>query len=335
MVQSAPPVKGGVIKEVLMTEAELTARRNNAQLSTGPRTSTGKKRSSLNAFRHGLTGQIVVQTPEDQEAFNKHCDGIRKDLDPEGALETTLAQAIAEDYWRLNRVRALENGIFALGQTEHVPERTAPGAGPGAPLDPSLPAAPGCVVRGVTGMDSEQPELDDALAPARTWMAHAHELHLLALYESRISRSVEKNTAQLRALRADRKYAPLEAELQQYLNARSRGEDNDPAGDPAPENPKSSVRFFKSPDPASNQSDPASNQPDPAHSPEPATPPARPEPPGEARETKEANPPQPTRQPTMQDVYDILGWQPGDTGPGRRLGDEWVRNPIGQTVWRR
>jgi hypothetical protein len=311
-----------------MTEAELNARRENAKHSSGPTTEAGKKRSSLNAFRHGLTGQIVVQTPEDQEAFNKHCEGIREDLAPEGALETTLAQAIAEDYWRLNRVRALENGIFALGQTEHVPE------------------------------GSEQPELDDALSPARTWMAHARELQLLSLYESRISRSVEKKMAQFLALQDLR-----EPDIDQEPPARPftvqsigrKGTDDDPAGGPAPENPDSSVRFFErtanalcaltnegdpasnQSDPASNQSDPASNQPDPAQ-PAPQQTAPRPEPPAEARETKKANPPQPTRQPTMQDVYDIIGWHPigwhsGDTE--RRPGDEWERNPIGQVVWHR
>src|SRR5580658_10887090 len=120
-----------------MTEAQLNARRQNAQLSTGPRTIAGKKRSSLNAFRHGLTGQIIVHTAEDQETFNKHCDGIREALGPEGALELDLAQAIAEDRWRLNRARALENSIFALGQSEHIPE------------------------------DSDNPDVDAALAPAR------------------------------------------------------------------------------------------------------------------------------------------------------------------------
>jgi hypothetical protein len=136
-----------------MTESQLTARRENAQRSTGPRTQEGRKRSSLNAFRHGLTGQTIVHTtPEDEEAFKKHCDGIREALVPEGALEIDLAQAIAEGRWRLNRARALENSIFALGQSEHVPE------------------------------DFENPELDAALAQARTWMAHSHELQLLALY---------------------------------------------------------------------------------------------------------------------------------------------------------
>ena len=83
-----------------MTEAQLTANRENAQHSTGPRTQEGRKRSSLNAFRHGLTGQIVIHTPEDEQAFKKHCDGIREALASVGALEIYLAQAIAENRWR-------------------------------------------------------------------------------------------------------------------------------------------------------------------------------------------------------------------------------------------
>jgi len=76
-----------------MTAAQLAARRDKAQLSTGPKTPEGKKRSSLNAFRHGLTGQIVIHTPEDRAAFQQHCDAIREALAPVGALETDLAQA--------------------------------------------------------------------------------------------------------------------------------------------------------------------------------------------------------------------------------------------------
>jgi hypothetical protein len=186
-----------------MTEAQLTARRENAQLSRGPRTPEGRKRSSLNAFRHGLTGQIVVQTPEDQEAFNKHCNGIREALAPVGALEIDLAQAIAEDRWRLNRARALENAIFALGQSEDVSQ------------------------------DSGNPDVDAALAQGRTWMAHARELNLLTTYESRIRRSVEKNTAELRALQAQRKTATAEADSSVRF---FKGQTSDPA-EPAQQEP--------------------------------------------------------------------------------------------------
>ena len=191
-----------------MTEAQLNARRQNAQLSTGPRTPEGRKRSSLNAVRHGLTGQIIVHTAEDQEAFTKHCDGIREALAPEGALEIDLAQAIAEDRWRLNRARALENSIFALGQIDNCPE------------------------------DSDNPDVDAALAQGRTWMAHARELQLLTTYENRIRRSVEKNTAELRALQAQRKAAIAKAEEEAIAlvqHAQYEGEDYDPTEDFPPE----------------------------------------------------------------------------------------------------
>jgi hypothetical protein len=191
-----------------MTEAQLTANRENAQLSTGPRTQEGKKRARLNAFRHGLTGQIIMHTPEDEQAFKKHCDGIREALAPVGAVETDLAQAIAEDRWRLNRARALENSIFALGQGEHLYEY------------------------------SGDPEVDAAFAQGRTWMTHAHELHLLTTYENRIRRSVEKNTAELRALQAERKAAIAKAEEEARLLvqlAEAEGGDYDPADDFPPE----------------------------------------------------------------------------------------------------
>ncbi|HEY6347129.1 MAG TPA: hypothetical protein VIY49_37030 [Bryobacteraceae bacterium] len=263
-----------------MTEAQLNARRENAKLSTGPTTQEGKKRSSLNAFRHGLTGQIVVQTLEDQEAFNKHCDGIREALAPVGALELDLAQAIAEDRWRLNRARALENSIFALGQTEHVPD------------------------------DSDNPDVDAALAQGRTWIAHARELQLLSIYENRIRRSVEKNTAELRALQAQRKFAPVEAQLRRFLNARFEGGNDDPAGDVPAEIPDSSVCFFEDRDSASDQPEPERfTEKSAAPPPKPATRPSRQEPPQRTtgRPEPRNNRPEPTRQPTMDDVRAIIG----------------------------
>jgi hypothetical protein len=191
-----------------MTEAQLTANRENAKHSAGPRTAEGRKRSSLNAFRHGLTGQIIVQTPEDQEAFKKHCDGIREALVPAGALEIVLAQTIAEDYWRLNRARALENTILALGQSEHLPP------------------------------DGSYSELDAALAQARAWMDHSRQLQLLTTYENRIRRSVEKNTAELNALQTQRKAAVAKAEKEAEALVRlaeAEGGDYDPASDFPPE----------------------------------------------------------------------------------------------------
>ena len=63
--------------------------------STGPRTPEGKQRSSLNALRHGLTGQTVVITPEDQKSHSEFCNGFFRLYQPEGALEHQLVQIIA------------------------------------------------------------------------------------------------------------------------------------------------------------------------------------------------------------------------------------------------
>ena len=81
--------------------AQVTANIANAQKSTGPKTEPGKHRTRFNAYRHGLTGQICLLTAEEQQAFDQHCTGIRESLEPVGALETELAQSIAEDHWRL------------------------------------------------------------------------------------------------------------------------------------------------------------------------------------------------------------------------------------------
>ena len=100
----------------MTSDDQIAANIANAQKSTGPTTEKGKHRTRLNAFRHGLTGQICVIAAEEQLAFDKYCDGIRASLKPVGALETDIAQAIAEDRWRLSRARALETGIFSLLQ---------------------------------------------------------------------------------------------------------------------------------------------------------------------------------------------------------------------------
>src|ERR1035438_1241296 len=70
---------------------------------------------ALNAYRHGLTGQVLILPPDDQAAYLLHCQGIQESLAPEGAMETGLVQSVADDRWRLTRAAAIENSIFAIG----------------------------------------------------------------------------------------------------------------------------------------------------------------------------------------------------------------------------
>jgi hypothetical protein len=176
-----------------------------AAQSTGPRTPEGKRRSSLNATRHCLTGQIVIFTQEESVAFDKHCTALRNSLAPVGDEETELAQAIAEDRWRLRRARALENSIFAQGYQDHVGDS-----------------------------DSGNPEVDAALAQATTWKEQAKSLHLLTIYEQRINRSIEKATVRLESIQSRRHAAFEKAQAEALLLtdlAQSKGELYDPTPD--------------------------------------------------------------------------------------------------------
>src|ERR1039458_9944058 len=94
---------------------QIEANRRNAQQSTGPRTEIGKKTSSLNALRHGLTSRIVVLPTEDLAAYQNFSKEFLTDLAPVTFAERQFAQTIIDTQWRLNRVRTLEDGMLALG----------------------------------------------------------------------------------------------------------------------------------------------------------------------------------------------------------------------------
>jgi hypothetical protein len=147
----------------MISDKQIEANRANALLSTGPKTEEGKKRSRLNAMRHGITGQVATMADEDRAAHDKLTQALMKDLAPEGAMETQLAQGIATDSWRLNRIRAVEDNLFALGLLKN-----------GGHLCP----------------DNEQ--IDDALTTARVFTMESKQLQLLSLYEQRINRAIQK-----------------------------------------------------------------------------------------------------------------------------------------------
>jgi hypothetical protein len=85
-------------------------------------------------------------------------------LAPEGALETQLAQRIATDSWRLNRISAVEDNLFALGHNAKSDE-----------------------------IETQDSEIHAALTAAKVFKAESKQLQLLTLYEQRINRNLQKN----------------------------------------------------------------------------------------------------------------------------------------------
>jgi hypothetical protein len=89
------------------------ANRANAMLSTGPRTESGKQRSSLNALSHGLTARTAVLPTEDPAAYQLHIQQFLDEYAPATSTETQLVHEIADTAWRLNRIPILEAELFS------------------------------------------------------------------------------------------------------------------------------------------------------------------------------------------------------------------------------
>ena len=178
--------------------------KKNSHHSTGPKTQAGKKRSSLNALRHGLTGQIVVMPTEDLAAYQSHLKSFEDEYNPQGATETNLVQALADTSWRLNRVASLETNLLTLGMTHASPITDAP------------------------------QQIQDAMSIAAALESQSKALSNLSLHSQRLSRQFERTAAQLRDLQKTR-IAQEKRQLDDLLDIiemhKSKGEPYAPSND--------------------------------------------------------------------------------------------------------
>jgi hypothetical protein len=159
----------------MSTEAQIAANQANAMHSTGPTTDAGKAKSSLNAVKSGLTGRTVLMPTEDASLYEAHVSQLTAFYAPVGSQEQALVQSIADAEWRLDRIPALEYGIFALGQIEFAP------------------------------LFVDQPEaLRAGLVQAKTFLQYQRQINNLAIQAHRIRRNREKDLAALKELRAAR-----------------------------------------------------------------------------------------------------------------------------------
>ena len=109
----------------MSSAAQAVINKENAQHSTGPRTESGKQTASLNATRHGLTGQAVVLPTEDRARYAAFRTKLFTNLAPQDTVEELLAQTIVDSQWRAERARVLEANIFALAHQEELPAHIA------------------------------------------------------------------------------------------------------------------------------------------------------------------------------------------------------------------
>ncbi|MDP8983193.1 MAG: hypothetical protein M3O35_21675 [Acidobacteriota bacterium] len=184
---------------------QYAANRLNAAKSTGPTSPKGKVRSSINALRHGLTARVVVLPTEDLQIYQTFSKEIVDSLHPETPLERQFAQTVADNQWRINRIRSIEDGMLAEGH-----------------------------FRRIGDFDAEHPGIHSAFTAARAFQAHSQDFVNLSIYEQRLHRSMKEALRQLEELqtkRRDHYKTQMDDAVRLHNTEKMKGLPYDPAPD--------------------------------------------------------------------------------------------------------
>ena len=98
--------------------AKVQAARENGKKSHGPKTATGKARSSQNAYKHGFFAKRLFATQEQWEKdgaeYESDLRGSIEHYQPIGYMENLLVERIAAGYFRSSRLVGQEQKVFGL-----------------------------------------------------------------------------------------------------------------------------------------------------------------------------------------------------------------------------
>ena len=130
----------------------------------------------MNALRHGLTARVVVLPTEDMDAYQAFSKEIVDSLDAQTPVERQFAQTVADNQWRINRIRSIEEGMLGMGHFE--------AAG---------------------NFDCPSSEIHSAMTAARAFRNDSKSFVNLSIYEQRLHRSMKEALRQLRELQTERR----------------------------------------------------------------------------------------------------------------------------------
>jgi hypothetical protein len=173
--------------------AVLSEPKTQKRISTGPTSPEGKAKVSHNALKTGLTGRTVLLPGDDVAAYQAHTERVLAQYAPETDEEKRLAQSIVDTLWRLERIPALETGIYALGRRE---------------LASQFADEPDETVR-------------KAMIEAQIFLTYRRDLSNLSIQESRLRRRFDKDEAELKRLIAGRREAAERRERAENMRWRN------------------------------------------------------------------------------------------------------------------
>ena len=91
----------------MSTQKQIQSNRQNAQLSTGPRTAEGKAISRMNALKTGIDAVAETACGEDPAALAALAAHYDREFQPIGVVERLLVDLLVNKDWLLRRYRFL------------------------------------------------------------------------------------------------------------------------------------------------------------------------------------------------------------------------------------
>jgi hypothetical protein len=89
----------------MISQARIESNRRNAKKSTGPRSEIGKKRSSMNALKHGMTARIALLPDEDHARYDRRTSEWIGEFRPQSDGELFQAERAVYCSWQLQRAQ--------------------------------------------------------------------------------------------------------------------------------------------------------------------------------------------------------------------------------------
>jgi hypothetical protein len=96
----------------MSSQRRIDASKRNGARSRGPKTPAGKRRSSINATRHGLLAKCVVLDGESEPQFLLLLAQHQDKFAPRDDIEFGMIEDMAACYWRLRRAMAMEKCLL-------------------------------------------------------------------------------------------------------------------------------------------------------------------------------------------------------------------------------
>ena len=157
----------------MKSAARRAINRENASHSTGPKSEAGKHQASMNAFKHGLTGQRLMLQPHEHDAYRELTAAFLAEHKPQNETQRQLVQHIIDTHTRLNRCAAIENNIIS-----------------GA-------------IAGHDIADYQDEGTGSIFAQSKAWLKHSIEIDRLGRYEARLTRQLIQYTKELKIAQQD------------------------------------------------------------------------------------------------------------------------------------